>query len=170
MSRPGVLSRARTVERLLARPRFAALWVAAVVLYLILAALILFLTSALSRGGSLPDAIEVRLVPVTIGKWLELYGLSPASGWRFPLARLDLFWEPRPEWWQLSGTLLFVSSGFFLRMLLIAVLGASVLVMLVALARQRASTARGLFGSVGGAGLAGVGSTVGAPLAAFAGG
>ena len=97
-------------------------------------------------------------------------GISAGSGWRYPLARLGLFWEPRPEWWQLSGTLLFVPAGLVLRMLLIAALGAGALVLLASLLRQSAASGRGVLGAVGGAGLASVGSTVGAPLAAFAGG
>ncbi len=170
MRTASVAARGRAIACALAERRIAGLWLVLVAIYIGLAGVILLFTSAVSRGGSLPDSVDLRLLPMTVGKWIEVYGVSAGSGWRFPLARLDMFWEPRPEWWQLSGTLLFVSLGFFLRMLLIAVLGALAAVILLVVLRRRGPSSAGVVGTVGGAGLAGVGTSVAAPLAAFAGG
>jgi hypothetical protein len=166
-----VSSRALILRRILADRRSAALGLAAVLGYLGLSLVFIFVAGALMRDGSLPDSFDVRVLPVTPAKWLEVYGASPVAIWNFPLAWVSLAWEPHPEWWRLTSALLFISLGFAARMLVIAVLGGLVILLLVSLLRRlRASVRRDLSGAVGGVGLASIGSSVGAPMAALMGG
>ena len=130
----------------------------------------LLVSGAIMRGGTFPDSVDTRILPVTLGKWFEIYSPSLLSLWNFPLAGVQMFWEPSVRG-GLSGTLVYISLGFFARMTLIAMLGGLTLALLAALVRRSMrAPSRDVLGASAGVGVAAVGSSVGAPMAAFAGG
>jgi len=158
----------RSLGSTLADRRYRRVALAVTLAYSGLWVFLIFVTSALMRGGSLPDASETRWLPVTPAQLLSLYELSPGSVWTYPLAAVEMFWQGRQPL-SLRGTLIYVSLGFVVRMTLIAALGGLTVALLVALVARVRSRSR-ILGASTGIGVAAVGSGVGAPMAAFAGG
>lgn len=163
-------ARLRAIAATLGQPAAAMLWATVALAYVALTMTLLLLLTAWTRGGRLPDSIELRALPLSYGKWTLLYGGSPVVALGFPLARVSFFWEPRPGFWELSATLIYLSLGYAIRMLLIAALAALAVVIVVQLRRGAQHGSLGVSGGLAGAGLAGATVGVAAPVTALLGG
>src|SRR5439155_6012168 len=87
-SRPGGIvsgaagmARVAAIRRTFARRRVAGTWLLVMAVYMGLAALTLLLTSAISRGGSLPDSVELQWMQMIPAMWDEVYWYTVGSCW-----------------------------------------------------------------------------------------